>query len=72
MKEVDRLKQQLRSVREAIHEIESGSQSFEIESNGAKRKASRADLSLLCRREGELSVRIKRLTRGVQTLRFGD
>ncbi len=72
MKEIDRLKKQLSSVRQAIEDIESGSQSFEIESNGARRKATRGELSLLYKREGELSMKIKRLTRGLQTLRFGD
>lgn len=72
MSEVDAIKAQLKSVRQAISVIERESQSFEIESNGAKRKASRAELSLLYRREGELSIRLKRLTQGIQVLSFED
>ena len=72
MRELKILKDQLESVRKAILEIESGSQSFELESNGARRKATRAEISLLYKRESELLIRIRRLTGGLQTLRFGD
>ena len=73
MKEIDRLKQQLKSVRKGIEDIETDSQSFDIESNGSRRSAKKAELATLYRREGDLAVKIKRLTRrGLQTLRFED
>ena len=64
MTRVEILERQLEVVRVQIEKIESESQEFEIESNGARRKARKADLSLLYRREEELDMRIERLLGG--------
>ncbi len=63
-KTLEMLEKQLEGVREQIAKIESEAQEFEIESNGARRKARKADLVALYRREEELDMRISRLMNG--------
>jgi hypothetical protein len=60
MTELEHLCRQLESVRAAIKNIEEGAQEYSIESNGASRKARKADLITLYARENELLARLNR------------
>jgi hypothetical protein len=59
--ELKRLKDQLEKIRAQIDLVEDA-QSYEIESNGSKRKVTHADLNALYERESVLLLKIKRLT----------
>ena len=53
---------QLDHVRDELARIEEDGEEAEFESNGARRRAKRADISRLYLRENELLARISRLT----------
>jgi hypothetical protein len=60
MTELEHLSRQLESVRAAIAAIEEGAQEYSIESNGAGRKARKADIQTLYQRENQILARIQR------------
>lgn len=61
-KEIQLTERQLENVRREITRIEDDGEEADFESNGARRRTRRADLSVLYKREDELLSRLKRLS----------